>query len=119
MTTHGNKRVPFLVLKAGVFLHKHVHKENESKRHGFGVRLWKELAPLQAKHDCQIYGNRTAWWNSEISVKFLDYYFGHRYNMHQRILLLWDEFSGHWTEEVTQYAASINVVLLKVLPRYT
>ncbi|POM60600.1 hypothetical protein PHPALM_30522 [Phytophthora palmivora] len=30
------------------------------------------------------------------------------------ILLLWDDFSGHWTKEVTDYAASINVVLMKV-----
>jgi hypothetical protein len=30
------------------------------------------------------------------------------------ILLLWDDFSGHWTKEVIDYAASINVVLMKV-----
>ncbi|ETP38161.1 hypothetical protein F442_14157 [Phytophthora nicotianae P10297] len=39
--------------------------------------------------------------------------------MHEKILFLWDDFSGHWTEEVTQYAVSINVVRLKVPPRYT
>ncbi|ETI40265.1 hypothetical protein F443_14307 [Phytophthora nicotianae P1569] len=50
---HGNKRAPFLVLKAGV----------------------SQIAPLQAKHHCQIYGNPTAWWNTDISVKFLDYHF--------------------------------------------
>ncbi|EGZ24818.1 hypothetical protein PHYSODRAFT_433033, partial [Phytophthora sojae] len=37
----------------------------------------------------------------------------------ENILLLWDDFSGHWTTEVKEYAASINVVLLKVPPRYT
>ncbi|KUF95993.1 tubulin polyglutamylase [Phytophthora nicotianae] len=36
---HGNKRAPFLVLKAGVSRHRHVQEENDSKRHGFGVRL--------------------------------------------------------------------------------
>jgi hypothetical protein len=35
------------------------------------------------------------------------------------ILLLWDDFSGHWTDRVTSYATSINVVLLKVLPQAT
>ncbi|GMF57815.1 unnamed protein product [Phytophthora fragariaefolia] len=37
----------------------------------------------------------------------------------QNILLLWDDFSGHWTTEVKDYAVSINVILLKVPPRYT
>ncbi|ETO71492.1 hypothetical protein F444_12178 [Phytophthora nicotianae P1976] len=91
---HDNERAPFLVFKAGVSRHRHVQEENDSKWHGFGVRLWKEIAPLQAKHDCQIYGNPIAWWNTNISVKFLDY----RDNMHAKILLLWDDFSGHWTE---------------------
>ncbi|ETI42860.1 hypothetical protein L914_11628 [Phytophthora nicotianae] len=81
---HDNKRAPFLVFKAGVSRHRHVQEENDSKWHGFGVRLWKEIAPLQAKHDCQIYGNPIAWWNTDISVKFLDY----RDNMHGKILLL-------------------------------
>lgn len=32
---------------------------------------------------------------------------------------MWDDFSGHWTPSVQQYAASINVVLLKVPPHAT
>ncbi|KAG6943725.1 hypothetical protein JG688_00017463, partial [Phytophthora aleatoria] len=35
------------------------------------------------------------------------------------VLLLWDDFGGPVTAEVVQYAASINVILLKVPPRYT
>ncbi|EGZ16548.1 hypothetical protein PHYSODRAFT_415493, partial [Phytophthora sojae] len=35
------------------------------------------------------------------------------------VLLLWDDFSGHWTAEVLVYAASIRVVLLKVPPHAT
>ncbi|KAG6950658.1 hypothetical protein JG688_00014064 [Phytophthora aleatoria] len=35
------------------------------------------------------------------------------------ILLLWDDFSGHWTQNVLDYAASINVVLEKAPPRAT
>lgn len=34
--------------------------------------------------------------------------------MYKPVLLLWDDFMGHWTPEVTQYASTINVVLLKV-----
>lgn len=35
------------------------------------------------------------------------------------VLLLWDDFSGHWTREVTQYAETINVVLMRVPPSAT
>ncbi|KAG6942271.1 hypothetical protein JG687_00019154, partial [Phytophthora cactorum] len=34
--------------------------------------------------------------------------------MHVPILLLWDDFSGHWTQLVTSYATSLNVGLMKV-----
>ncbi|KAF4146459.1 DDE superfamily endonuclease [Phytophthora infestans] len=39
--------------------------------------------------------------------------------MDEKILLLWDDFSGHWTKEVVDYATAINIVLMKVPPRYT
>ncbi|KAG2877138.1 hypothetical protein PC116_g24234 [Phytophthora cactorum] len=32
---------------------------------------------------------------------------------------MWEDFSGHWTKEVIDYAASINVVLMKVPPSAT
>ncbi|OWZ23108.1 hypothetical protein PHMEG_0002064, partial [Phytophthora megakarya] len=35
------------------------------------------------------------------------------------VLLLWDDFSGHWIQPVRDYAASINVVLIKIPPGYT
>ncbi|KAG2855338.1 hypothetical protein PC129_g16548 [Phytophthora cactorum] len=39
--------------------------------------------------------------------------------MDDEILLLWGDVSGHWTQDVMDNAASINVVLLKVPTRYT
>jgi hypothetical protein len=39
--------------------------------------------------------------------------------MHVPMLLLWNDFSGHWTDEVVAYAGSINVVLVKVPPSAT
>ncbi|POM66240.1 Hypothetical protein PHPALM_17937 [Phytophthora palmivora] len=116
---HGNKRAPFLVSKSGVSRHKHVQDINETKRHGFGVRLWQEISQLQHQHGCQIYGNISAWWNTQISLKFLAYHFGDRDDMVEKILLLWDGFSGHWTQGVTEHALSLNVILLKVPPRYS
>jgi hypothetical protein len=59
------------------------------------------------------------WWNGYLSLQFLEYHFGARADMSQPILLLWDNFSGHWTKEVVSYANSINVVLLKVPPSAT
>ncbi|GLE11037.1 hypothetical protein PINS_up023329 [Pythium insidiosum] len=34
-------------------------------------------------------------------------------------MLLWDDFSGHWTDEVTARAVELGVVLLKVPPKFT
>ncbi|OWZ02214.1 LOW QUALITY PROTEIN: hypothetical protein PHMEG_00026262 [Phytophthora megakarya] len=55
-----NKQAPFLLFKAGVYRHKIIQTLNDSKRHGFGVRLWKDISRLQRDHRCQIYGNPTA-----------------------------------------------------------
>ncbi|KAE9025314.1 hypothetical protein PR001_g12464 [Phytophthora rubi] len=116
---HGNKYAPFVIFKCGTSRHKNIQEENDAVRHGFSVRLWKEVFGLQALHDCRIYGNPTAWWNSYISLQFIQYHFGYRDNMDEKLLLLWDDSSGHWTLEVLDYAASINVILMKVPPRYT
>ncbi|KAE9052674.1 hypothetical protein PR001_g283 [Phytophthora rubi] len=54
-----------------------------------------------------------------MSLKFLEYHFAGRENIDDNVLLLWDDFSGHWTTEVVDYAASLNVLLLKVPPKFT
>jgi hypothetical protein len=59
------------------------------------------------------------WWNSDLSVQFLKFHFAARKDMHVPMLLLWNDFSGHWTDEVVAYAGSINVVLVKVPPSAT
>ncbi|KAE9028559.1 hypothetical protein PF011_g1509 [Phytophthora fragariae] len=86
---HGNKYAPFVIFKCGTSRHKNIQEENDAVRHGCSIRLWKE------------------------------YHFGYRDNMDEKLLLLWDDFSGHWTPEVLDYSASINVILMKVPPRYT
>ncbi|KAH9109250.1 hypothetical protein AeMF1_015657 [Aphanomyces euteiches] len=73
--TTGKKHPFFLVLrttKSGMV------EENNTLRHGFGRRLWNEVEPMQDLHDCRIYGNPTAWWNSSLSLKFLEYHFSKR-----------------------------------------
>jgi hypothetical protein len=54
-----------------------------------------------------------------LSISFLKYHFGTRPSPHVPILLLWDDFSGHWTPSVRLYASIINVVLMKVPPHAT
>lgn len=39
--------------------------------------------------------------------------------MDQPVLLLLDDFSGHWTDEMLECARRLNVELVKVPPRYT
>ncbi|GMF09899.1 unnamed protein product [Phytophthora lilii] len=63
--------------------------------------------------------DQTGWWDSYLSIQFLRFHFQNREDPSVPILLLWDDFSGHWTEEVIAYAASINVVLMKVPPSAT
>jgi len=49
----------------------------------------------------------------------IERHFGDRPNQAFPVLLLVDEFSGHWTEDVRKYAAEINVHLLAVPPGMT
>jgi hypothetical protein len=61
----------------------------------------------------------TGLWNEELSIAFLEHHFAHRSSPEEPVLLLWDDFSGDWTDGVQSYAKAINVVLLKVPPHAT
>ncbi|RHZ26034.1 hypothetical protein DYB31_010898, partial [Aphanomyces astaci] len=37
----------------------------------------------------------------------------------KKVLLLWDDFSAHFTDDVVAYAKEINVLLEQIPPRYT
>ncbi|RHY28420.1 hypothetical protein DYB32_005990 [Aphanomyces invadans] len=87
---------------------------------GFGKRVRKEVKPLQARHGCRIYANPTAWWNSELSMAFLKYHFAERDGRDtKKVILLWDDFSAHFTDDAVAYAESINVILERVPLRFT
>ncbi|KAH9082747.1 hypothetical protein LEN26_021200 [Aphanomyces euteiches] len=95
-------------------------EENLSARNGFGKRLWQDVSMLQERHGCQIHGNPTAWWNASLSIKFLKYHFAHRPDRERKkVLLLWDDFSAHFTDDVVAYAKELNVVLERIPPSYT
>ncbi|OWZ13599.1 hypothetical protein PHMEG_00013043 [Phytophthora megakarya] len=65
---------------------------NYEYQNGFGRGVWNEVSPLMDKYDVQIG------------------------SLGEKILLLWDDFSGHWTRTVQEYAAKINVVLMIIPP---
>jgi hypothetical protein len=113
----GNKLDPFLVFKTRPSTKPKVAMENSAIRHGFGCQLWRSMSSLQ--HGTQLYGNTAGWWNSEMSIQFLYYHFGQRSNMHETVLLLWDDFSGHWREDVVIFARLLNVELMRVPAGYT
>lgn len=52
-------------------------------------------------------------------MKWLRFQFGSRQDLENTVLLLLDDFSGHWTQEIVEYAEMINVTLLKVPPNAT
>nr|CCA20218.1 conserved hypothetical protein [Albugo laibachii Nc14] len=114
----GNQYPPFNVLKTPPSKNSDTAKRNAAARHGFGVRLWKDIKVLYESSGAQIYGNRYGWWKSALSIGFLDYHFAAR-DSEEPVLLLWDDFSAHWTEEVAQHAKDLNVFLLKVHPGLT
>ncbi|KAG2759479.1 hypothetical protein PC129_g18245 [Phytophthora cactorum] len=91
---------------------------NTIAQNGFGDTVWREIKATQSDLGVQIYGNISAWWNTELSVAFLDYHFASR-DDDEPVLLLWDDFSAHWTEEVRQHALLLNVHLMKVPPGLT
>ncbi|RHY13375.1 hypothetical protein DYB32_010930 [Aphanomyces invadans] len=116
----GNKYPLFLVLKSPESKIKEVVQENLTARNGFGTRVWKEIEELHERHPSRIYGNPTAWWNGDISLAFLKYHFGHRRGKNlKHVLLLWDDFSAHFTEAVKAYAEEVNVVLERIPPTFT
>ncbi|RHY12586.1 hypothetical protein DYB25_008018 [Aphanomyces astaci] len=118
--TTGKKHPLFLVLKTAASTIKAVVQENLTQRHGFGKQVWRDVEPLQDRFGCRIYGNPTAWWNSTISMDFLRYHFAGRPDRAtKKVLLLWDDFSAHFTDEVVAVATELNVVLEKIPPRFT
>ncbi|KAH9140343.1 hypothetical protein LEN26_005278 [Aphanomyces euteiches] len=115
--TKGTKYPLFLVLKTAESRIEAVVVENLQKRHGFGVKVWSEIEELQERHPSQIYGNPSAWWNSSISVAFLQYHFGYRKDKSlPKILLLWDDFSANFTAEAKyrqRLPGSVNPLTLR------
>ncbi|RHY16776.1 hypothetical protein DYB32_010613 [Aphanomyces invadans] len=118
--SNGVKYPLFLVLKTAASKVKDVVQDNLKNGNGFGVHVWEDIEELHERHPSRIYGNPTAWWNGPISLQFLTYHFGNRRGVSCKpVLLLWDDFSAHVTEEVLTLANELNVILEKIPPKFT
>ncbi|GMF51685.1 unnamed protein product [Phytophthora fragariaefolia] len=115
----GTKYPPMLVYKCNLSKVPQTAAENIRQRNGFSVGMWRDMQCLQTETGMHIYCNPKGWFNEDLAINFLRHYFAQRENPSKRILLLWDDFSGHWTPEVNSYAKSINVFLEKVPPNCT
>ncbi|KAG6964143.1 hypothetical protein JG688_00007828 [Phytophthora aleatoria] len=82
--------------------------------------MWvKQIRKIQNQTGMQVYSNAKGWWDRHLTIHFLKFHFGNRKDMSEPILLLLDDFSGHWTEDVIEYAKEINATLLEIPPNAT
>ncbi|GMG16787.1 unnamed protein product [Phytophthora fragariaefolia] len=108
-----------MVLKSNRSTVKGGDQANWEKRRGFGIYVWTEAQAIMKDNDIELYANPTAWWNENIHLEWLEAMFGSRQRPWQPVILLIDDFSGHWIPAVKAYAASIDVHLLRVPPSCT
>jgi hypothetical protein len=118
--TKGTKYPLFLVLKQQASKVKAKVVENLTQRNGLGRIVWPEIEDLQERHPSRLYANPTAWWNGGISKSFLTYHFGYRAGKNlKKVLLLWDDFSAHFSDDVVACAKTMDVILEKIPPTFT
>nr|CCA18205.1 conserved hypothetical protein [Albugo laibachii Nc14] len=117
--SNGGKYPPTVVFKIKRSAFEETAQENLRVRHGFGSKVWKEVRAIEDATGLSIFDNTTAWWNELQQLQFLAQHFAQRHDMSQAVLLLLDDFSGPVIAKVVAYAKEINVVVLKVPPRFT
>jgi hypothetical protein len=115
----GDKCTPFLVFKVGKSNVPGGDGNNWKERRGFGVRFWKEAERIMTNTGMELFGNPTAWWNSDVHMEFLKISFASRPRPWKPVLLLVDDFSGNWSDGIESYALSIDVHFMKVPPSCT
>lgn len=110
------KNPPFQLFKSAVAKSAITQQESREQRNGPGSCVRKTIYRLQRSTGCLIHGNPSAWWKADLPLSFLQHHFADRNNITKNVLLIRDNFPGHWTSEMQGYAASINVVLMRVTP---
>nr|CCA22151.1 AlNc14C145G7375 [Albugo laibachii Nc14] len=112
--SHGLKYPLDLVMKSGAIKIFAVDVENKRMRHGFRRRPWIQIEPLQDKLD--VHGNRKAWWTTALAVEFLRFHFGQCSVFSDPVMLLLDDFSGHWVHHgLTWLCQPADAVWIKLM----
>lgn len=117
--SRGRKYTPFVVVKMAPSKIPATHDGNVAVRHAFGIKTWKDMQAAQSANYLQIYANVRGWWTAKLTCRFLRHHFGCRPSKSTPVQLLWDDFSGHWTDDVRACASELNIVLILVPPGYT
>ncbi|KAH9152198.1 hypothetical protein AeRB84_005331 [Aphanomyces euteiches] len=104
--TTGKKHPFFLVLRTTKSKVKGMVEENNTLRHGTFM--------IAAFMETQLHGGIHHYPSSFLSTISASVQTAQR-----RRLLVWDDFSAHFTPEVLSYAEELNVVLERVPPSYT
>jgi hypothetical protein len=115
----GNKYSPFLVFKTTRSKSPGRNYDNWRERNGFGIHVWKKAKAIMESSSLLLYANPTAWWNEDVHIEFLAKSYGTRSRPWMSVLLLIDDFSGHWTSKCREFALSIDVHMMKVPPSHT
>ncbi|KAF4136124.1 hypothetical protein GN958_ATG14682 [Phytophthora infestans] len=88
-------------------------QRNLEKRSGIDIYVWKEAKESVQTHAIKLYTNLSAWWNEDVHIEWLKTMFGSRPRPTRPVILLLDDFSGHWTSAVLDYAKSIDLHLMR------
>ncbi|KAG3130505.1 hypothetical protein PI124_g20874 [Phytophthora idaei] len=115
----GKKYDPWVIMKMRPSNDAVTREENTQLRQGFSRRLRPTIEKLERETSMAIFANAKGWWNSKLSLQFLQLHFDTRDDHDDPVMLIWDDFSAHWTTQVVQYAAQKNVILQRVPPGYT
>ena len=83
--------------------------ENVMERHGFGAGVWGKLA--DARERTPIYANASGWLTGKLVVQWLELNLS---GNTEKILLLLDKFSGHWTDEVLNKCEELSITLMEI-----
>jgi len=106
----GKKKSPYIVFKEQPSRSAETQEQNNSKRCGFGAKVWKKVKDTQG---AVLRANKAGWFTERLTLDWLQTNFG---DVETRgpILLLLDKFSAHWTDKVRALCAKLNVRLLQI-----
>lgn len=81
--------------------------------------VWKEAKEIMKAQAIELYAKSSAWWSEDVYIEWLKAMLGSRPRPMQHVMLLLDDFYGHWTSAVLDNVKSIDLHLIRVPPSCT